>query len=613
MQLAGFGRELSRVLLFATLSLFAIPGASLWFVAHAQAQRDQAYLTQASAAVERESAMTREQQLEAKEFLQRRPPSRACRDDSQEAARYRANVCAPYSELWQYDLVRAISAWTLAGGAAVLFAIFAIGALAFVNRDLQYTSFVAGWGLLRVASAASVIVQGALLVWLSFWVTAFFFERYFVKLILIAGVLAGVAVLYAIVGIFRRPPRIAGIEGELIRESDAPALWRHIRQCAQDVGTAPPDHIVAGIDVNFFVTESPLTVGEQTLQGRCLFVSLPLLRILDRTEADAVLGHELAHFSGGDTASSAALGPKLVQYDHYCQLMQQRGATRAVFHLIYLYRFIFELALRRDSRAREFRADRVAAKLASAQGIVRSLIKISAYSCYRSEIEQQLFQQDARHEGALGIAGQVAVGLAPYAASAHFTNAMKTANVPHPFDSHPPLEERMQNVGLAIEEQHYSAVVTSVPVTSWVTDIAGADAIEQRLWAAYEQGFADAHEHSLAWRYEPANDAERAIVLKYFPPLSFALKKEQRLEISYAGLSLPGEPELLSWDRVDDLNYTDGMGGDVLEIIHPEKGLIGRKTTKVKLPGISKQRDHVKQALGHYWQRHKAMRQQQLG
>ncbi len=47
-----------------------------------------------------------------------------------------------------------------------------------------------------------------------------------------------------------------------------------------------------------------------------------------------------------------ALGPKLVQYDHYCYMMQSNGATILVFYLMRMYRVIFEFALKRDSRDR---------------------------------------------------------------------------------------------------------------------------------------------------------------------------------------------------------------------------------------------------------------------
>jgi Zn-dependent protease with chaperone function len=604
----AFKLELLKVVSFALLSLFLIPVGALLFVQHAQASRDAEYVAGITRAIDADRSMSADDKAESRQFFRDNPPSSVCGSTVHELANYAAKVCGRYSELWQYHLVEGVSRWTVIAGVLILLSIGAIGAIAFVDRHGQYVSFVLGWNLLKLASAAEVIVQGALLVWLSFWVTAFFFNSYYVKLVLVAGILAAAAIVWAIIGIFRRPPSGAGVDGELVNEQDAPTLWTHVRDCARRLGTAPPDQIIAGIDANFFVTEAPMAVGERALRGRSLYVSLPLLRILERSEADAVLGHELAHFRGGDTASSAALGPKLVQYDHYCQLMRDNGIP--VFYLVYLYRVIFELAMQRDSRAREFLADRVAAKLVSPQAIARSLVKIAAYSRYRSEIENQLFQHDARHSDTLGIAGKVAAGLTPYAASVHFAKMMETANVPHPFDSHPPMQERMRNVGQQIGEQDYGAIVTSSPASTWVSDINTADMIEQRMWAAYERRFAAAHEESLAYRYEPANDAEHAIVLKYFPPVAFALRGEKQFLITYEGIGFPGQDELLSWDRVADLKYTDGIGGDVLEIVHPEKGLLGKKTTKIKLPGIAKERDQFKAALGHYWNRHQVMRQQ---
>jgi Peptidase family M48 len=269
---------------------------------------------------------------------------------------------------------------------------------------------------------------------------------------------------------------------------------------------------------------------------------------------------------------------------------------------------IFEFALQRDSRAREFLADRVAADLVSARAIASSLIKVAAYSGYRLEIEKKLFAHDARHAGSLGIAQRVASGLVPYATSPQFVDAMKTADVPHPFDSHPPLAERMQNVGHRIAEKDYGAIVTAAPAQSWLVDMPTAAEVEGRLWQAYEQRFAQMHEQSLAYRYAPANEAERAIVLKYFPPQTFALKGGKAFCVGYAGLSLPEASEPMPWNNVANMKYIGGNFGasDVLQIVHPEKGWLGAKSTKVKLAGLKKQEKARLQAvLGQYWHRHK--------
>ena len=382
-----------------------------------------------------------------------------------------------------------------------------------------------------------------------------------------------------------------------------------IRQLAGRVKTAPPDQIVAGIDTNFFVTEAPIEVGGRTLNGRTLFVSIPLLRVLDQSEADAVLAHELAHLGGGDTRSSAALGPKLRQFDQYTWKMRSGGLTIVAHYLLRLYRMIFEFALARDSREREYKADRVSASLTAPSAIVQSLIKISAYASYRNDVEAKLFAQNRQHDGALGIASFVADGLPPYASSEAFIETMKTADVPHPYDSHPPLLERMRNVDHHVPESVYGTIVATAPEATWADEIETAPAIEQRLWSEYEQRFVQNHDLALAYRYEPATEEERVVVLRHFPPVEFALKNGERIVVDYTGLHPTADGgSTIAWDEVKGLTYKDGSFGDTLIVTHHDKGMLGARTTKVKVAGLGKQKDNFRGAVGHYWQRHQIMR-----
>ncbi|NUZ04680.1 M48 family metalloprotease [Schlegelella sp. ID0723] len=598
-----------RLVALCLLSLFLVPAGTLWFARYASAEFDAAIVQAIEERIDGDPRASPEQKAAARAYYRSHPPSVACNDADPEAQDYREAVCARYSRAWQFGVAERVAYWTLVGGAALLAAALALGALAFASRGLRYASFVAGWRLMTLASAVEVAAQSAMCVWLSFWVTAVFFQSYFVKLIIIAGLFAAAAVFFAVYTLFRKYPGEHAVEGELLGEADAPRLWARVRELAGRLGTAPPDHIVAGIDANFFVTEAPVTLGERRLTGRTLYLSIPLLRVLDSTEAEAVLAHELAHLQGGDARSSAALGPMLIRYDIYTAQMRQAGLSIVAHYLLRLYRVIFQFALSRDSRERELRADRSAAAVATPSAIAQSLVKIAAYANYRSNVEGRLFAHDQRHTGELGIAGFVASGLLPYAASGEFLDAMKTANVPHPFDSHPPLGERMRNVGSPIDEAAYGEVVSRLPQSSWADEIVDAAAIEQRLWQAYEERFSQSHERALAYRYEPANDDERAIVLKYFPPLSFALAKGA-IEISHAGIRT--DAEFIRWDSVKALAFASGnLGGDRLVVTHPEKGLVTWRRTTIKLRGLGKQSDAFRAVVGQYWQRHQIMRAQQ--
>jgi Zn-dependent protease with chaperone function len=604
--------DLFRVFLLTLVSLFAIPAATLVFTEYALRTEDAEFLQAIEKRIASDTRLSAGDKAQATEFYRSHPLSKACSATAPEDKNFHDKVCSPYSMHWQFHWADRAAGWTLVLGAALLAAALVLGALAFANRGLRYASFVAGWRLMTVSSALEVALQGAMLVWLSFWLTAYFMQSYYVKLIIIAGIAAAVAVFYAIYTLFKKLPFGNEIEGEVVAEADAPRLWERIRQLAARVKTAPPDQIVAGIDTNFFVTEAPCEVGGRTLQGRTLFVSIPLLRVLDQSEADAVLAHELAHLGGGDTRSSAALGPKLLQFDQYTWKMRDGGLSIVAHYLLRLYRMIFAFALARDSREREYKADSVSASLTAPGAIVQSLIKIAAYASYRNDVERKLFAQDRQHDGALGIAGFVAAGLPPYASSDAFVETMKTADVPHPYDSHPPLLERMRNVGHHVPESDYGAIVATAPAASWADDIETAAAIEQRLWSDYEQRFVQNHELSLAYRYEPATEEERAVVLRHFPPVAFALKNSESIEVSHAGLrqSVDGG-STVGWDEVKDLTFQDNTFGDLLVVTHHDKGMLGARTTKLKVGGLGKQKENFKGAVGRYWQRHQIMRAQQ--
>lgn len=66
-----------------------------------------------------------------------------------------------------------------------------------------------------------------------------------------------------------------------------------------------------------------------------------------------------------------------------------------------------------------------------------------------------------------------------------------------------------------------SAAVFAAPLTQpWADEVLTSRSIEERLWSAYEARFKANHEQSLAYRYLPATDEERRLVMSYFPERS---------------------------------------------------------------------------------------------
>jgi len=594
----------TKVVFWLLLTLFLIPAITLVFAEYGNKSLNQEY----SQFFIEDAQKQHQDTAELAEFLQQNPPSSVCGPVADDLLTYKNAVCAPGSELSQFYMMDKIAIWTLVAGFFVLLMIALFSALAFKDRRSQYLSLTLARPFLMLAGSLEVIVQGAMLVWLSFWGTAFFTQTYYPKLVLIVGLMVLGGIYYIIKGIFKKLPPEENIEGEAVSREAAPALWSRIDALAAKVGTAPPDHVIAGIDTNFYVTEAPLRVNDQLLKGRKLYVSIPLLRQLTLDQADGVMVHELTHLHEGDTASGALLGPKLHRFDLYTAQMSENVATLIVYYPLYLYRMLFELAWQRNSREREFVADRNASALVSPAAIIESLIKISAYANYRYEVERSLFENNTLHESELGISKAIAAGLPAHVTSPGFVSAMREQNVPHPFDSHPPLTERMHNVGYAVEESDYAATAAEIPAQSWVDLMPVADNIEQQLWQKYERDFSSNHEESLAWRYQPTGEAETALVLKYFPNVPFTLKDGSQIEITWQGIVLPKTAELLDWDNVKNINVLRNFGRDTLHVQHVQPNAHGKKRSKIPLPGLKKEIDRFKQVLGWYMHRHQTVR-----
>ena len=349
------------------LFIFLIPGFSAWFFGYAERTTDESVLRSIKANVLDDARMPAAEQSRIIGFYQAHPPSSILASHDPKYARLQPTFSPVSTRYAIFRWMRRI-AWVCLDAIALTFVIVGLSVwYSLRSQAAQYRALRVGWPVLQISAAIQVLGQAVLAVALSFWVTALLMHSYVPKLILIIAVLAVVAVLALWKAIFAKVDDRYEVAGQAVLEADAPRLWQHVRGMAGRAGTGAPDQIIAGIEPSFFVTEHPVTVAGREYRGRTLYLSLPMLKVLAVDEADAVLGHELAHFSGDDTLWARKISPLLGRFALHLRMLST-GLSVVVAHFMHFFWKLYGLSLRRLSRQREFRADQVGAELASREG-----------------------------------------------------------------------------------------------------------------------------------------------------------------------------------------------------------------------------------------------------
>ncbi len=343
--------------------IFLVPVAALGFFLHAESRFNAQARESVLASIREDATLSPQERERAVAFFTSNRFSDLMKNDEfaqqfPKSLRFDFATFRWMIRLSLLSIVASVAVFTLAGICVLL---------SFTSQRSQYLSLSIGWQVLRFHAALQTIIQGGLLVALSYWVTALWGERHYPKLIFITGLLALLGAVAVLLAIFKRIDLTTDVEGKLLDPTQSRPFFDALNAVCRKVGTAPPDQVVVGIDDNFFVTESPVRVEGRTLTGRTLFASLSLLKEMNATEAEGVLAHEAAHFSGADTFYSKKTAPLLERYQRYLEVLHDGGIGHVVFYYMNCFRALFELSFGRLCRQREFRADRIAAEATSAR------------------------------------------------------------------------------------------------------------------------------------------------------------------------------------------------------------------------------------------------------
>jgi heat shock protein HtpX len=296
-------------------------------------------------------------------------------------------------------------------------------------------------------------------------------KRLHLKLAFFCVVGAG-AILWAVLPRFDKfePP------GPLLTREQHPQLFAELESVAQSVNQAMPAEVYAVPDVNAWVAQRGGIMGFGS--RRVMGLGLPLMRMLTRSQFRAVLAHEFGHYHGGDTK----LGPWIYKTRGAIGRTIESLGDDSLLHFPFLwYGKGFLRITHAISRRQEFVADELAARAVGSQALIGGLRTIHgvapAYNAYWYNECAPVLNAGYRPPLTDGFQRFVETRQIAEAISKQVDEELKEGKA-DPYDTHPPLKERIAAV------EHLPAGdpgPADPPATTLLADVA---AVEEQLLAS---------------------------------------------------------------------------------------------------------------------------------
>jgi len=265
--------------------------------------------------------------------------------------------------------------------------------------------------------------------------------------------------------------------GPLLRPTSHPDLFTLLEDVARATQQEMPREVYLVSDVNAWVTErgGMLGIGRRRVMG----IGLPLMQTVTLPQLRAILAHEFGHYHGGDTA----LGPWIYKTrEAIGRTVENLANSGSFLHKPFLwYGNLFMRVTQAISRAQELAADRLSAAVAGARNAMDALVATqrsgAAYDAYWQSEVVPVLSNGFRPPIAAGLTQFLGTELVSKQLQEHIDAEMSSGQS-DPFDSHPPLRERLE----ALRSLDDGAVPAAAPVAaSLLRDI---DALEHELLAS---------------------------------------------------------------------------------------------------------------------------------
>ena len=271
----------------------------------------------------------------------------------------------------------------------------------------------------------------------------------------------GLGAAYAVIrglGVFFTRPK-SYVAARPISFYDYPRLGLMVRDVSKTLQARMPDNVIIGLEPTFFATSAPVHTpyGKGPLQGQTLHLSLPLMSHFTEGELRAVIGHELGHFSGGDTAYTIRFAPVYMGLAKASEVFSARG--RPITRLLSLPSkfliddliYAFSVVERRIGRQREHRADQHGAQVSSPEDIAYSLLKSSLLGSMWGSQMEGVVSRGMQGRFSRNIVRSFSESVRLDVDRARIAPLLEFAlgdSVRHPIDTHPPTEDRLAAFGL---------------------------------------------------------------------------------------------------------------------------------------------------------------------
>jgi Zn-dependent protease with chaperone function len=412
-----------------------------------------------TAAITTSSTLSPQEKIERLDKLARLDFQQVCEDPSSDLMPLhnklvQSGIAANFQRL-HWGLV--LSVILVAGLAAALGAIFRLNARAQKSQADLIFAYQWGWRIGMAAALAKVFLLIPLLAYGTFEFSVLLSDHYFPKLLLVI-IVGGLFALWRSVSILLKkiPLEFTEPMAREVTPDEAPELWQAVRAAAARLQTSPPDRILVGLQLNFYVTELAVKFDAGRTEGKTLFLSFPALKQLSEAEVVGIIGHELGHFIGEDTKLTREFYPLRLKAHATMVAMARSGWVGwPSFQLLNCFTWCFTETERSASRSRELLADQKAAELTSAQTIAQALIRFQV----TAEAFQRSLKTVVRDKGGnpLDVPLQAIVQEELASEPAFWTHLFEK-KLPHPLDTHPSLQVRLEALHQTISEDEAKAI-----------------------------------------------------------------------------------------------------------------------------------------------------------